>query len=277
MANNYRKFWQSITRPCISGYTLRDAWKLFPVNVVHFGGKKATASLKKAFYRKSTRNPMSSTEICSICMLALFFTRAQAVGTTPKMRWVFCCIMFRPQENAWTSSCLQHELPWTHSMKILFDKAIQLSVIAHDMMKSHFKKKNCRSRYEKFLYLTRHTRTHAVRVRDREPSRIPRKKISSILQKSRNVRTCVKKNIPRSSRMHMFINECRVHVRSVHKRKIKFHSSAVKRIKYKCVLSSKRMHRKYRKHRMKLKTNYYLNKLMKSSSASNVLKIWIIT
>ena len=55
----------------------------FPVNVVHFGGKKATASLKKAFYRKSTRNPMSSTKISSICMLALFFTRAHAVGTTP--------------------------------------------------------------------------------------------------------------------------------------------------------------------------------------------------
>ena len=75
--------------------------------------------------------------------------------------------------------------------------------------------------------------------------------------------------------MHMFINEGRVDVRSVHKRKIniKFHSSAVKRIKYKCVVSSKRMHRKYRKHRMKLKTNYYLNKLMKSSSAPNVLKI----
>ena len=72
--------------------------------------------------------------------------------------------------------------------------------------------------------------------------------------------------------MHMFINEGRVHVRSVHKRKIKSHSSAVRRIKFKCVLSSKRVHRKYRKHRMKLKTNYYLNKLMKSSSAPNVYK-----
>ena len=73
--------------------------------------------------------------------------------------------------------------------------------------------------------------------------------------------------------MHMFVNEGRVHVRSVHKRKIKFHSSAVKRIKYNCVLSSKRMHRKYRKHRMKVKTNYYyLNKLMKSYSAPIVYK-----
>ena len=72
--------------------------------------------------------------------------------------------------------------------------------------------------------------------------------------------------------MHMFINEGRVHVRRADKRKIKFHSSAVKRIKFKCVLSSKRVHRKYRKHRMKLRTNYYLNKLMKSFSAPNVYK-----
>ena len=163
----------------------------------------------------------------------------------------------------------------------LFDKATQLSVIVNeddddDDDDESFLIGNCRSRYEKFLYLTRHTRTHAVRVRDREPSRIPHKKISSILHKCRNVRrllrTYIKKNIPRSSRMHMFINEGRVHVRRAHRRKIKFHSSAVRRIKFKCVLSSKRVHRKYRKHRMKLKTNYYLNKLMKSSSAPNVYK-----
>ena len=113
----------------------------------------------------------------------------------------------------------------------LFNKATQLSVIASDENDESFLIGNCRSRYDKFLYFTRHMRTHAVRVRDREPSRIPHKKISSILQKSRNVRrllrTYIKKNIPRSSRMHMFINEGRVHVRSVHKRKIKSHSSAV--------------------------------------------------
>ena len=159
----------------------------------------------------------------------------------------------------------------------LFEKAMQFSVIAHDDDDDDddesFLTKNCRSRYEKFLYSTCHTRTHAVRVRDREPSRIPYKKISSILHKSRNVsrvlRTYIKKNIPRSSRMHMFIN---VHLRRAHKRKIKFHSSVVKKIKFKCVLSSKRVHQKYRKHKMKLKTNYYLNKLMKSSSAPNVYK-----
>ena len=70
----------------------------------------------------------------------------------------------------------------------LFNKATQLSVIANDNDDESFLIGNCRSRYDKFLYFTRHTRTHAVRVRDREPSRIPHKKISSILQKSRNVR-----------------------------------------------------------------------------------------
>ena len=55
----------------------------------------------------------------------------------------------------------------------LFEKAMQFSVIAHDDDDDDdesFLTKNCRSQYEKFLYLTRHTRTHAVRVRDREPA-----------------------------------------------------------------------------------------------------------
>ena len=94
----------------------------------------------------------------------------------------------------------------------LFEKSTQLPVIVNDDDDDDesFLIGNCRSRYEKFLYSTRHTRTHAVRVRNREPSRIPHKKISSILHKSRNVRrllrTYITKNIPRSSHMHMLIN-----------------------------------------------------------------------
>ena len=147
-----------------------------------------------------------------------------------------------------------------------------------------FSIKNCRSRYEKFVYFGRHTRTHvacaesrfflckvrAVPVRDREPSRIPVKKITSILHKSRKVRrmlrTYIKKNVPRSSRMHIFTNKGRAHdIRSGQKRKTKYHFSAIKRIKYNRVRSFKRMHRKFHKNRIKLKTNY-LDRLMKSTS-----------
>ena len=46
---------------------------------------------------------------------------------------------------------------------------------------------NCRSRYDRFVYFN-HPRTHGVRVRDREPSRIPKKRITRILKKSRKVR-----------------------------------------------------------------------------------------
>ena len=46
---------------------------------------------------------------------------------------------------------------------------------------------NCRSRYDRFVYFNR-PRTHGVRVRDREPSRIPKKRITRILKKSRKVR-----------------------------------------------------------------------------------------
>ena len=71
---------------------------------------------------------------------------------------------------------------------------------------------NCRSRYDKFVYFNR-PRTHGIRVRDREPSRIPKKRITRILKKSRKVRrllrTYIRKSIPKSSRMHLFTNKAR--------------------------------------------------------------------
>ena len=48
---------------------------------------------------------------------------------------------------------------------------------------------------------------------DREPSRIPKKRITRILQKSRKVRrllrTYIRKSIPKSFRMHLFTNKAR--------------------------------------------------------------------
>ena len=128
----------------------------------------------------------------------------------------------------------------------IFEKAIQLSVIVHDDNNESFSIKNCRSRYEKFVYFGRHTRARAVRVREREPSRIPERKITSILHKSRTVRrllrTYIKKNVRRSSRMHVFINKGRAHVKSKvdRKEKRKYPAFAIKRIKYnQCFITQK--------------------------------------
>ena len=65
----------------------------------------------------------------------------------------------------------------------VFERAAQLSVIVFDNKLDNSNDEafsintvcNCRSRYDKFVYFNR-PRTHVIRVCDREPSRIPRKK-----------------------------------------------------------------------------------------------------
>lgn len=78
--------------------------------------------------------------------------------------------------------------------------------------------KDSRSRYAKFIH--RHcvkSSCHTVR-RDREPSRIPVKRPTCVLQKSRKIRRLVKKhiikNVPRSSGIHIYIT-CRSFRRTV--------------------------------------------------------------
>ena len=92
----------------------------------------------------------------------------------------------------------------------VFEKAAQLPVIVYDNTLNNSSNEGfsintvckCRSRYDKFVYFNR-PRTHGVRVRDREPSRLPKKRIKRILKKSRKVRrllrTYIKKSIPKSS------------------------------------------------------------------------------
>ena len=102
----------------------------------------------------------------------------------------------------------------------VFEKAAQLSVIVYDNKLKNSNDEafsvntvcNCRSRYDKFFYFNR-PRTHGIRIRDREPSRIPKKRITRILKKSRKVRrllrTFIRKSIPKSTRMHLFTNKAR--------------------------------------------------------------------
>ena len=97
----------------------------------------------------------------------------------------------------------------------VFEKAAQLSVIVYDNKLNNRNDEafsinivcNCRSRYDKFVYFNRPS-THGIRVRDREPSRIPKRRVTRILKKSRKVRrllrTYIRKSIPKSSRMHLF-------------------------------------------------------------------------
>ena len=64
--------------------------------------------------------------------------------------------------------------------------------------------KECRSRYDKLIVVDVNKR-HVGR-RDREPSRIPAKKISRFLRKNKKIRKQVRKhikrNVPKSSRIH---------------------------------------------------------------------------
>ena len=91
----------------------------------------------------------------------------------------------------------------------VFEKSAQLSVIVHDEKLTNSNDEafsvntvcNCRSRYDKFVYLNR-LRTHSIRVRDREPSRILKKRTTRILKISRKVRrllrTYIRKSIVKS-------------------------------------------------------------------------------
>ena len=102
----------------------------------------------------------------------------------------------------------------------VFEKAAQLSVIVYDnKLKNSYDEAfsvntvcNYRSRYDNFFYFNR-PRTHGIRIRDREPSRISKKRITRILKKSRKVRrllrTYIRKSIPKSTRMHLFTNKAR--------------------------------------------------------------------
>ena len=77
----------------------------------------------------------------------------------------------------------------------VFEKAAQLSVIVYNNKLKNSNDEafslntvcNCRSRYDKFVYFNR-PRTHGIRVCDREPSRIPKRRVTRILKKSRKVR-----------------------------------------------------------------------------------------
>ena len=124
----------------------------------------------------------------------------------------------------------------------VLQKAAQLSVIVYDKLNNNDDEAfsintvcNCRSRLDKFVFSNR-TRAHGVR--DREPIRTPKKRITRILKKCRKVkrllRTYIRKSIPKASRMHFFTNKAgeKIYahgVRCENKGTTKYPSSAVRR------------------------------------------------
>ena len=71
--------------------------------------------------------------------------------------------------------------------------------------------------------------------------------------------------------MHVFINKGRSRkVKSGQKGKRKYPAFAVKRIKYNRVLLPKKMHRKSKRLRMKLKSDYCFDQYLMKSARSNV-------
>lgn len=94
----------------------------------------------------------------------------------------------------------------------IFEKAAQLSVIVEIDNKESINDLQLRPRYAKFAYCKSVKGHHQ---RNREPSRIPVKRLSQGLHKSRYIRKFVqkyvKKNIPNSSAMHLFTSLSELH------------------------------------------------------------------
>ena len=87
----------------------------------------------------------------------------------------------------------------------IFENAAQPSVVVDIDNKESVNDLQLRSRYAKFVYCKC---VGGRQQRDREPSRIPVKQLSRALHKSRSfrklVRKYIKKNVPKSSAMHLF-------------------------------------------------------------------------
>ena len=95
----------------------------------------------------------------------------------------------------------------------VFEKAAQLSVILYGNKLNNSSDEafsintvcNCRSLYDKFVYFNRPS-TRGISVRDRKPSRIPKKRITRILKKSRKVEDVYFE--PTSEKAYRSLPEC---------------------------------------------------------------------
>ena len=96
----------------------------------------------------------------------------------------------------------------------LFEKSVLLSSDLYYDNKSYLSKQSPRSRYANYCITFERTihKPRYVARRDREPSRIPTKQLTRVMNKNRNIRKFVRqyiaRNVPASSRIHCFIAKC---------------------------------------------------------------------
>jgi len=128
----------------------------------------------------------------------------------------------------WSCMCLVEDMINTLDDCDLLEKVvIMTNVLEHDVTVS-IKVQQFRCRYAKYVYYNC-TRVlcecHGYK-RHREPSRIPVKMLKRLSQNSRKlrcyVRSCLSKNVPRSSKVHHLIKNIATRKKSTHKTSSRF-------------------------------------------------------
>ena len=124
----------------------------------------------------------------------------------------------------WSCMCLEEDMINTLDDCDLLEKVvIMTSVLEHNDVTVSIKVQLFRCRYAKYVYYNC-TRVlcecHGYK-RHREPSRIPVKMLKRLSQNSRKlrcyVRSCLSKNVPRSSKVHHLIKNIATRKKSTHK------------------------------------------------------------
>ena len=139
----------------------------------------------------------------------------------------------------------------------IYENAAQPSVVVDIDNKESVNDLQLRSRYAKFVYCKCEG---GRQQRDREPSRIPVKQLSRALHKSRSfrklVRKYIKKNVPKSSAMHLF-TKLSVLNRKLDYLYVRLRSAAKKRSTQRTWWTANRKKKpKARRGRVKLRCNY---------------------
>ena len=139
----------------------------------------------------------------------------------------------------------------------IYENAAQPSVVVDIDNKESVNDLQLRSRYAKFVYCKCEG---GRQQRDREPSRIPVKQLSRALHKSRSfrklVRKYIKKNVPKSSAMHLF-TKLSVLNRKLDYLYVRLRSAAKKRSTQRTWWTANRKKKpKGRRGRVKLRCNY---------------------
>ena len=128
--------------------------------------------------------------------------------------------------NAWIST-LQHTENCLQNCNVL-EKVINFAhVHEYNDMPVSIKVEEVRSRHAKYVYgySRLECRSHEYK-RDREPSRVPENMLKRLSQKNKKLQgyvwSCLRKNVPKSSKIHRFIKHSARRQKSTHKIAVRF-------------------------------------------------------